>query len=107
MGKFQETVNFHKRLQRHEWIAKKIPYPARSVATGACARLRQPREHNLNLVEVRNKYTKELVDLEVCFIVVAVMLLLFVCAVWGWLGWYVCVRAYVCAKYVHMCYFLV
>lgn len=27
MGKFQETVNFHKRLQRHQLITKKIPFP--------------------------------------------------------------------------------
>lgn len=87
MGKFQETVNFHKRLQRHEWISKKIPYPARNVSTGGGPRLRQPREHNLNLVEIRNKYTKELVDLEVCFVVVFLCCCrLCVCGLSGWGG---------------------
>lgn len=33
MGKFQETVNFHKRLQRHELITKKIPFPRRDSLT--------------------------------------------------------------------------
>ena len=59
---FSETAELHKRLQNSQFIAKKIPYPRRKLSVPAYHR----RQRQQSLCEIRNKYTQEIVDLEVC-----------------------------------------
>jgi len=61
MGKFEETAAFHERLQQRKVIAKKIPFPKKEDYTQ-----RTHREHVFAII--RNKHTKEPVDLEVGYV---------------------------------------
>ena len=58
MGRFKETVAFHKRLQQRKVIDKKIPYPKQENYT-------QRTQREPVFTVIRNKHTKEEVDLEV------------------------------------------
>ena len=63
MGRLRETASFHRRLKNTEFISKKIPFPNKRppVNNPQIRKIKDP-----CLVEIRNKHTKELVDIEVC-----------------------------------------
>jgi len=60
MGRLSKTASFHRRIKNANLLPKKIPFP-RSKPEGGLAQ----RYHDPCVVEIRNKHTKELVDIEV------------------------------------------
>lgn len=62
MGRLRETASFHRRLKNTEFISKKIPFPTKRAHVNNL-QIRKYKEPCL--VEIRNKHTKELVDIEV------------------------------------------
>lgn len=63
MGRLRETASFHRRLKNTDFISKKIPFPNRRAYHGNNIHVRKIKDPCL--VEIRNKHTKELVDIEV------------------------------------------
>lgn len=61
MGKLRETASFHRRLKNCDFFSKKLTYTVKRVENHVPVRkIKDP-----CLVEIRNKHTKELVDIEV------------------------------------------
>lgn len=64
MGKLRETASFHRRLRSSEFFSKRIKFQQRKHDVNVQVRkIKEP-----CLVEIRNKHTKELVDIEVCML---------------------------------------
>jgi len=66
MGRFQETVNFHKRLERHELVIKKIPFPQREGSIQGDKRQKGDNTSTSN-TKPKPAQTQESVDSEVRF----------------------------------------
>ena len=58
-GKFHETASFHRRLKNSKFFSK-LPKPKPLNIGPKTRRIKDP-----FVVEIRNKHTKELVDIEV------------------------------------------
>lgn len=58
---FIETAEFYRRLKKNQFIAIRIPYPKRKAFLHA----QYSRSRQRSILEIWNKHTKELVDLEV------------------------------------------
>lgn len=62
MGRLRETASFHRRLKNTEFFSKRIKFQEKKREEHLPTRtIKDP-----CLVEIRNKHTRELVDIEVC-----------------------------------------
>ena len=64
MGKFRETASFHRHLKNSELFSKHFKY-ANGKRTQYNLPTRKIKE--TSIVQIRNKYTKEIVDFDVSF----------------------------------------
>lgn len=63
MGKLRQTASFHRRLRNCDFFTKRMGYPPSRKNEGGRT---ERKIKSQSFVEIRDKRTKELVDLEVC-----------------------------------------